>query len=188
MKSKLGFISEIPATNLMNQIGAGVWLSVIVGLGILSQSWSVVVSLTSIGAFFAAGAIALHFLRAKNIWVRRAAKAGTVLYLGTFVFGGLMIAERMYYLNADTYPVWLTSGIIEKYRANFDTVRELRDTECKDYGYMLFTEKRNGLYYARCGDYWFNSRTFVFPFDPTELQPDAPLLPPAPLRLPQEAK
>lgn len=181
MKSKLGFISEIPAKNLMNQIGAGVWLSVIVGLGILSQSWSVVVNLTSIGAFFAAGAISLHFLRAKNILVRRAAQIGTSLYIGTFVFGGLMFAERMYYLNADTYPDWLTTSTIGKDRANFDTVRELRNTECKDYGYLQFTEKSGGLYYARCGEFWFNSKTFVFPIDPTEQ-------PPAPLQQPQEAK
>lgn len=168
MKNVFGFITAMPTTKLMNQIATGIWLSLIAGLGIISQSWKLAINLAILGGFFAAGSVAFHFLRSKNLWIKRTAKVGVLLYLGTFVFYGLMFAEQMYYTNSKTYPVWLTSGVFNAEQSNFKTLSALRDNECKDYGYLSITQKSGSLYYARCGQYWYNSKTFVFENDPTQ--------------------
>jgi len=146
-----------------DQLLVGVWLSVAVALGILLRSSGAATSAIITGAFFLAPVFAYRLLKSPRPVVRYGSMAVAVAWLAVFAGSVLSIAERLYYVNAPSYPTWLASGELSP----GESLEELRSHACKGRGPLEISQKADGVFLVRCGLMWYDSKTYIAHFDPT---------------------
>ena len=76
----------------------------------------------------------------------------------------LAVGERIYFVNANHYPSWLTDGEMP----GSETLGSLREGQCKDFGPIEINPKSNGSYVVRCGFLWFRSRVYLAHTNPLD--------------------
>jgi len=144
---------------IYNQFIIGFWASAAVGLGILSRSWETTLSIAAVGSFFIVGGWAIHSLRSDNPLIRRLANILAAAVFIIFVFGILSVIERLYLVNAPTYPKWLVQRDIGALTNN--QLMEFYVAECKGMGAEMH-EKENGTAVIRCGGMmWYDGHTYL---------------------------
>ena len=150
----------------IDQLALGLILSTAVGLGITARSPESAWSLLIVGGFFMAPSFFGRGLAARNQNVRRLSGLAAFGWAVVLAFGLLLIVERLYYTNAETYPRWLATG---KFQAG-DSLESLRYGECKERGPIEISEKRDGVYLLRCGNLWHDSKTYIANFNPVRTE------------------
>lgn len=150
-----------------DQLVVGFWLSAAVGLGIMSRSVESATSTLIAGAFFTTPLFAFRGITSPVKAIRRVASIVSLAWFALFVAGILSAAERLYYVNAATYPRWLASGELVKGQS----LESLRTGECKGRGPIEITEKADGLFVIRCGLMWYDSKTYIAHFNPMRTAP-----------------
>ncbi|WP_156350195.1 hypothetical protein [Achromobacter sp. 2789STDY5608633] len=143
------------------QISFGLWFSIAIFVGITGRSWQAFGVYCLIGLFFIGLGLAAEALRSKHKALRTLGLAGCAVALAIFIGGLLAGIERLYLVNADSYPSFLAS---EKNLASPAELDQLRANECPDEVLTIY-EKSNG-WVIRCGDFWFDGPTFLSSVDP----------------------
>jgi len=143
--------------NIGNQIFIGYWISLAVGLGILSKSWETAFSMAVIGTFFIVGSWSFNSVKSKRTVVRRLAITCASVCFLIITAGAISGLERLYLVNAKTYPAWLAKNDL----GTLTREQYLNIPECKGMGSEIY-EKENGLMVIRCGGImWYEGHTFV---------------------------
>jgi hypothetical protein len=78
-----------------------------------------------------------------------------------FVLYSANTLERLLYLHGSTYPKWAATGTL----TSGDTVYGLRYGQCKDIGPVEIKRKDHGAFVYRCGEFYFESKTFLADFE-----------------------
>lgn len=147
-------------------------LSVIAGvatyMGVAARSWGVVVPMLLLAGLVCGDllvyGIALGLSRVAGRIVKRDDLFAVCYRLSGFVFlGGVLFmlvspAERLYLVNADTYPQWLTTNIGRLDMARLQQLREQRGP-CHEQPAEIF-RKQNG-WVVRCGWFPFSQTYFA---------------------------
>jgi hypothetical protein len=150
--------------SVADQLVLGLWISVVVGIGIISVSGDAAISALIAGAFFLTPFFAPRFLKSPVPAFRYGSIVVMVAWVGWFAFASLNIAERLYFVHASSYPSWLASGVLSLGQP----LDDLRSSACKGRGPLEIIEKPDGLYLVRCGLMWYDSKTFIAHFDPID--------------------
>ncbi len=144
------------------QFAIGTWLSLAVCMGIMSRSWSSFWTLAAIGGFFAAGSLAGAATKSPRKPLRVLGRIGLCAFLLVMVGALLNTAERVYLVNADSYPRFLARNLGT---ADMHTLERLHAKECKGMGIQVY-EKTNYTWVIRCGFDWFGGHTYISNADP----------------------
>ncbi|MFN9473238.1 hypothetical protein [Acidovorax sp.] len=150
-----------------DQLLIGLVLSVATALGIMMQSSSLALATLMLGAFFLVPGLFARGVTSTSKSVARFSYAVAAVWLIAFFGGILGTAERIYYVNGNSYPRWLASGGL----ASADEMDALRQGECKGRGPLEISEKADGLFVVRCGTMWWESKTYLADFNPVRTAP-----------------
>jgi len=143
--------------NLAAQMIIGGWGALAVGFGILSRSWETFTTFGVIGLFFVAGHASGVALRSSRPGMRVLGMAGTAAFFGVIVFGLVAGAERVYLVNASSYPTWLAS---DQGPVNADRLLANLDPKCAGKTAEIY-EKDGNRAVVRCGGFsWYDSYTY----------------------------
>lgn len=152
----------------LDQILIGLWCAMGAAMGIMSKSWQTFGTFMLVAAFLAGGIWAGRALQSENGKVKRVAMTTAILYALFFVFMGMMVIERLYFVNGSSYASWLAT----KDLGNFDVdkndqiiqLSKLSRENCPGGGAEI-NVKDDGLVVIRCGNLtWYDSQTFIAHF------------------------
>ncbi len=134
----------------------GAWIGGILYVAIGERSFNAAISL---GAMMAFGVVPLlcSFLKDSPrlgwLVLRRVLMIGWTL---TVCWGLLVGIERLYFVNADTYPRWLASP------AKTNIEDPMQDVcKKKGQGYIRFIERKSNGTFIRCGELWSWGNTYL---------------------------
>ena len=150
--------------SIVEQFVIGLWLSCAIGMGIMVRTTAPVIEMLIMGAFLTAPLFLCRGLRSSSYCVRGILKMALIAWFSLFIAGILIAVERVYFMNATTYPHWLASGELKP----GDSLKALREGDCKGRSPMLIFGKADGIFVIRCGETWTNSKTYIAHFNPTE--------------------
>lgn len=156
---RIGKIAAMPNLRISEQVVIGLWAAGAAAIGIGSRSAALALSVLALGTLVCAPMLAVHGLRSRSApmqWLSRAVIGAALAVIAVGVLGAI---ERVYLVNADTYPRWLASG--ELGDANNVDLLRLRETACKAAPIEIF-QKRD-LVVLRCGFalYEPSTRTYI---------------------------
>lgn len=140
-----------------DQVIIGAWLSSAIALGMLSRSATATGSMLMMGVFFGGPFFAVKGLQSLQPHLRRLSAFLLSVWGLVFLVGVLGVVERLYYANADSYPVWLASGEL----GPEETVETLRAGQCKGRGVVEISRKAGDQVLLRCGMMFWESKTFL---------------------------
>lgn len=147
---------------LLAQFGIGMWFSFGAIAGIESRSWGGFFGPVLVGLYFLFAIVSLDATRAAGRAIRTAGVVGTTLSTLALTFAMSLGIERLYFVNASTYPRAFARdvGKITSYR-QLDPIQksECGSTMMEIYG------KTNG-WFIRCGSLWYTGHTFYSSTDP----------------------
>lgn len=144
------------------QCAIGMWFSFGVIAGIDSRSWSAFFGPVWVGLFFLFAIVSLDATRAAGTAIRRAGWVGTTLTTLAFTFVLSIGIERLYFVNASTYP--------QAFARDVGKITEPRQLDpiqknvC-EHTLMEIYPKKNG-WFMRCGSIWYTGHTFYSSTDP----------------------
>lgn len=144
------------------QISIGLWLGMAVFLGIVGRSWQAFAGYLAFAAFFIGAGLAAEAARSQRKPLRILGKIGCIAAALVIVGAVLNTAERLYLVNADSYPRFLARNLGT---ADMHTIDRLRANECKDHPVEVF-EKKNYTWVMRCGFSWIDGHTYISNADP----------------------
>ena len=133
-------------------------------MGIMAHSWEPVWTMSLIALFFGIGAWADAVRKAKRDAGENSPFASTVLLgqvtilIAVLVAGVGLTAERVYLVNGDSYPAFLTSRDLGT--SNDDGLLKLTNAVCKQQPGEIF-RKAGNLTVIRCGMLWYQGQTFT---------------------------
>ncbi len=140
------------------QLAVGLWAAAATFIGITSRSAAAALPVLALGALVCAPMLAGHGLRSQRPPVRWLARAVIGAALAVIAVGVLGTIERVYLVNADTYPRWLASG--ELGDVNNAELLRLRETACKAAPIEIF--QKRGHFVMRCGFAWYEPSTKTY--------------------------
>lgn len=146
----------------LDQVLVALWLTLAVVCGVIIKSWSLSAGILALGVFCTAPALLKPWLNSSSLPVRTAGQGVFALWLLALAVVLISGAERLYWVNARSYPLWLSSGELP---TGTDTGR-LRNEQCKDLGPIEIVQKVDGLYFLRCGDMWLSSKIYYSAANP----------------------
>lgn len=144
------------------QISIGLWLSMAIALGIMGRSLSTFGWILAIGAFFVGGGLAGEAARSERKPLRMFGKIASVFFALIIVGAVLNTLERVYLVNAETYPRFLARDMGA---ADMKAIDMLRAKECKGEPVEIYP-KQDETWVMRCGFSWFNGHTYISSVDP----------------------
>ena len=155
--------AQKPAIGYFNQAHFGIYLAIGVMLGIEAHSWHTFVVIAAFGLFMSLPAYS------RFAWTHKTSRSWRLigwLAAGTFVFGILfsvaMFAERLYYVNAKSYPAFLaTKDLGEVGPFPFFSEDEIQKL-CAHEGFVAITHKDQGEIVLRCNDIAMRPFTHVY--------------------------
>lgn len=143
----------------IDQIFFGLILSMAIGGAVWDKSWSPVRFWLAFGVIAWLPSIGGRMLKAQRLSVRRVGKLLLAAFAAVVLIGVLDIAERIYLVNGDSYPAWLTQRDIGPVtRATFG---HLAMNECKGRWPIQGYPKAGDVMVYRCGFDWLGGHTFI---------------------------
>lgn len=142
--------------NRLDVVLVAFWLALAIVCGVVTKSWSLPAGILAVGTFFTAPLVLKPWVASSSRPKRSVGMGlGTIwlLALAVVLISGV---ERLYWVNANSYPLWLSSGELP---AGTDLGR-LRNEQCKELGPIEIAQKSDGLYFLRCGDLWLSSKIY----------------------------
>lgn len=131
------------------------WLSAALFLAIGTGSPSIGWGMLLLGAVFMAPALALEGLKSPTPVLRDVSRGVVVLSSLAFVLLASSMAERLFLVNAQTYPSWMTGGNLGE--VGLQDLRRLRTEECGTEPIEIFHKADGDL--LRCGYWWWQPST-----------------------------
>lgn len=133
---------------MLSQFTWGIWGAMALGFGIMSRSWSTGLGLACMGMYFAMGAWASSSFNDPRTLVRRVARVGAALFFGGIALFCIFTVERLYFVNAASYPSWLATrdlGALDEAQI----MEFAASSECRGRSEIL--SKANDQVVIRCG-------------------------------------
>ncbi|HGO6074942.1 TPA: hypothetical protein ACK3Q6_007663 [Burkholderia cepacia] len=144
------------------QFCIGMWFSFGVTGGIWARSWSAFVGPVLVGLFFLFSIVSIDATRAAGTAIRRAGFVGATLSALAFTFAFSLGIERLYFVNASTYPQAFARDV-----GKITDPRQLDPIQKQVCGHTMMEihSKKNG-WFIRCGSLWYTGHTFYSSTDP----------------------
>lgn len=143
--------------SIFYHVSLGLWLGFAAYIAIAGRSASAGLNILTIGAFFAVPAICIAVRKWRWKWAKPLAALALVLWWAVILYGVSRLVDRLYIVNASTYPVWLaTSVTVTPEQA---TAIGGSDSLCQGLGVGEFYRKENGVF-LQCGAFQWWGKTF----------------------------
>lgn len=136
-----------------SQLGTGLWFGFAAFAGIQTRSWNSVLSIVSVGCFFAVPAICGAMVKHQRKTIRRFGQVGLAAFGGAVLLAMALTVERLYAVNAVSYPELLATRL----KGDDSDAAVLQSAQCVP---MEVWEKTNG-WLIRCGLTWLNGPVFL---------------------------
>lgn len=141
------------------QLVSGALLSTAAVSVILLRSWGFAGALAIIYVIWGVGLVAGQHRSNLRPAVRWAARGVLLIYGIAIAIGLLSMCERLYFVNGDSYPSWLSNADLGVMARNEFYQRLGR--KCEGRG-GEFSDKGNDVMVFRCGSvFWIGSETYI---------------------------
>jgi hypothetical protein len=143
----------------LDKIFIGLWFVLAIIFGLLLKSWGIAFAFLLFAAFFTAGNWACSSLNVSNVVLRWIARVVASCFFLVIIGGVLLMIERLYLVNGQSYPAWLAKrdlGTIDRAQ-----LLQLYGTDCPGMGAEI-NMKSDNLAVIRCGGMtWLDGHTYI---------------------------